>query len=138
VGRDEVIVLDTHAVIWSATEDANLGTTSRSLIANELSSDKVAVSAITFWEIAMLMAKGRLQDDADVTQLRRRFLHAGGTEIPVDGEIAILAGSLATLHGDPADRLIAATAIVHDATLITADRALLAWRHQLKRQNATK
>jgi PIN domain nuclease of toxin-antitoxin system len=133
-----VIVLDTHAVIWSATEDANLGTTSRSLIANELSSDKVAVSAITFWEIAMLMAKGRLQDDADVTQLRRRFLHAGGTEIPVDGEIAILAGSLATLHGDPADRLIAATAIVHDATLITADRALLAWRHQLKRQNATK
>lgn len=133
-----MIVLDTHAVIWSATEDANLGTTSRSLIANELSSDKVAVSAITFWEIAMLMAKGRLQDDADVTQLRRRFLHAGGTEIPVDGEIAILAGSLATLHGDPADRLIAATAIVHDATLITADRALLAWRHQLKRQNATK
>jgi len=133
-----VIVLDTHAVIWSATEDAKLGTTTRSLIANELSSDKVAVSAITFWEIAMLMAKGRLQDDIDVTQLRRRFCHAGGTEIPVDGEIAILAGSLATLQGDPADRLIAATAIVHDATLITADRALLAWRHRLKRQNATK
>jgi PIN domain nuclease of toxin-antitoxin system len=138
MGRDEVIVLDTHAVVWSATEDVNLGTATRSLIVNELNSDKVAVSAITFWEIAMLAAKGRLQDDVDVAQLRRRFLQGGGMEIVVDGEIAILAGSLDTLHGDPADRLIAATAIVHDATLITADRALLAWRHQLKRQNATK
>jgi PIN domain nuclease of toxin-antitoxin system len=138
MGRDEVIVLDTHAVIWSATEDANLGTATRSLITNELNSDQVAVSTITFWEIAMLAAKGRLQDDVEVAQLRRRFLQGGGTEIAVDGEIAILAGSLDTLHGDPADRLIAATAIVHDATLITADRALLAWRHQLKRQNATK
>jgi PIN domain nuclease of toxin-antitoxin system len=138
MGRDEVIVLDTHAVIWSATEDVNLGRTTRSLIANELNFDRVAVSAITFWEIAMLAAKGRLQDDVEVTQLRRRFLQGGGTEIAVDGEIAILAGSLETLHGDPADRLIAATAIVHNATLVTADRALLGWRHQLKRQNATK
>ena len=133
-----MIVLDTHAVIWSATEDANLGRATRSLIANELKSDKVAVSAITFWEIAMLAAKGRLQDDVEVAQLRRRFFQGGGTEIAVDGEIAILAGNLQTLHGDPADRLIAATAIIHDATLITADRALLGWRHQLKRQNATK
>jgi PIN domain nuclease of toxin-antitoxin system len=138
MGRNEVIVLDTHAVIWSATEDANLGPATRSLIANELNADKVAVSAITFWEIAMLAANERLQDDVEVAHLRRRFLQGGGTEIAVDGEIAILAGTLETLHGDPADRLIAATAIVHDATLITADRALLAWRHQLKRQNAMK
>jgi PIN domain nuclease of toxin-antitoxin system len=62
---------------------------------------ELAVSAITFWEIALLVA-----------------------------------GELDTLHGDPADRFIAATAIVHDATLVTADEKLLRWRHPLRRQNA--
>jgi PIN domain nuclease of toxin-antitoxin system len=52
------------------------------------------------------------------------------------GEIAIVAGELDGLHGDPADRFIAATAIVHDATLVTADERLLRWRHPLRRQNA--
>jgi PIN domain nuclease of toxin-antitoxin system len=46
--------------------------------------------------------------------------------------------SAGDLHGDPADRLIVATAIVHGATLMTADRALLRWRHPLPRQDASK
>jgi PIN domain nuclease of toxin-antitoxin system len=59
-------------------------------------------------------------------------------ELPVTGDIAILAAELAGLNGDPADRIIAATAIAHDATLITADSNLLKWRHRLKRQDAEK
>jgi PIN domain nuclease of toxin-antitoxin system len=50
----------------------------------------------------------------------------------------MLAGSLEGLHGDPADRFIVATAIVHDATLMTADAILLKWRNGLRRQDADK
>ena len=56
--------------------------------------------------------------------------------VGVGGTGAILAAELESLTGDPADRIIAATAIAHDATLMTADDNLLRWRHQLKRQNA--
>jgi PIN domain nuclease of toxin-antitoxin system len=52
------------------------------------------------------------------------------------GDIALRAVELENLHSDPADRFIAATAIVHDATLMTADESLLAWRSKVRRQNA--
>jgi PIN domain nuclease of toxin-antitoxin system len=65
-----------------------------------------------------------------------RLLGSGLRELPVTGDIAILAAELSGLNGDPADRIIAATAIVHDATLITSDANLLRWRHSLKRQDA--
>jgi PIN domain nuclease of toxin-antitoxin system len=69
-------------------------------------------------------------------QVRRLILNEGAAELPLTGEIAMLAGELEGLHGDPADRFIAATAIVHDATLVTADDRLLRWRHTVRRQNA--
>lgn len=52
------------------------------------------------------------------------------------GDTAILAGELEGLHADPADRFIAATAILDGAVLVTADERLLRWRHPLRRQNA--
>jgi PIN domain nuclease of toxin-antitoxin system len=64
------------------------------------------------------------------------MLSEGATELPLTGEIAILAGELEGLHGDPADRFIIATAIAHDATLVTADNRLLQWRHGMRRHNA--
>ena len=60
----------------------------------------------------------------------------GAIELPLTGEIAILAEELEGLHGDPADRFIVATAFAHDATLVTADARLLQWRHGLRRHNA--
>jgi len=57
-------------------------------------------------------------------------------EIALTGDIGILASELEGLHSDPADRIISATAIVHDATLVTADERLLRWRHKLRRLNA--
>ncbi len=64
------------------------------------------------------------------------MLSEGASELPLTGEIAILAGELEGLHGDPADRFIVATAITHDAMLVTADDRLLQWRHGLRRNNA--
>ena len=99
--------------------------------------DQLAVSVISFWEITLLIAKRRVRSHQFCQRnLAICILRAGIGELPLTGEIAILAGELDSLHGDPADRFIAATAIRHDATLVTADEKLLRWRHSLRRQNA--
>jgi PIN domain nuclease of toxin-antitoxin system len=138
VGRDEVIVLDTHVAIWITANEAMLGERSRLLVEKARIEDRIVVSAISFWEMAMLIAKGRLRAITSAMEQRGKILASSIEEIPLTGEIAILAGGLENLHGDPADRLIAATAIAHDATLMTADKALLRWRHKLPRQDASK
>ena len=84
----------------------------------------------------MLAAKGRLRTLKSATEQRRKVLDSGIHELPLTGEICIVAGELENLHADPADRLIAASAIAVDATLVTADERLLRWRHSLRRQNA--
>jgi PIN domain nuclease of toxin-antitoxin system len=84
----------------------------------------------------MLIARGRLRALQSAGEQRAKLLTAGIRELPVTGDIAILAAELEGLHGDPADRIIAATAIAHDAMLMTADDKLLRWRHRLKRQHA--
>jgi PIN domain nuclease of toxin-antitoxin system len=137
VGRDEVILLDTHVVIWLTSGGPAIGKQSRALYEQALKNDELAVSAISFWEMAMLIAKGRLGAARTPAQHRSQILDAGARELPLTGGIAILAAGL-DLHGDPADRFIVATAIAHDATLMTADRALLRWRNKLPRQNAAK
>jgi PIN domain nuclease of toxin-antitoxin system len=92
---------------------------------------------VSFWELAMLIAKGRINSITSPTRHRARILSSDIQEIPLTGDTGILAADL-DLHGDPADRFIAATAIIQGATLLTADRAFLRWRHPLPRQDASK
>jgi PIN domain nuclease of toxin-antitoxin system len=132
-----VILLDTHAAIW-LTIDEGLGKQSQRLINNALADDSLAISAISFWELAMLVEKRRLRSVKSPGERRIEMLSQGIRELPLTGDIAILAGELESLHGDPADRIIAATAIAHDATLMTADANLLRWKHRLKRQDAER
>jgi len=106
------------------------------MIENAVRDGELAISAISFWEIALLIAKGRMRRPHSVRELRQLLLGLGMTELPVTGEIAISAGELENLHGDPADRFIAATALAYDAMLMTADERLLRWRNSLRRQNA--
>ena len=130
-----MIVLDTHAAIWLAT-DRGLGRQSQRIVDKALSEDRLVVSTFSFWELAMLIAKGRLRTLKSASEERAKLIAGGIRELPVTGEIAILAAELENLNGDPADRIIAATAIAHDGTLMTADSNLLRWRHRLKRQDA--
>jgi len=131
-----VILLDTHVALWLTADSSLLGRRSRRIAELAVAGDELAISAVSFWEIALLMAKGRLRSPETAKEMRRRILEEGATELPLTGEIAILAAELEGLHADPADRFIAATAIIHDATLVTADERLLHWRHRLRRQNA--
>ena len=77
----------------------------------------------------MLVGKGRLAMKADIGIWRSELLQAGIDEIPLDGGIAIRAGQMEAFHGDPADRMIVATAIETSAELITADEKILSWDH---------
>jgi PIN domain nuclease of toxin-antitoxin system len=131
-----VILLDTHALVWMDADDAALGPTARVVVQQAWDAERLAVSAISFWECAMLHARGRLQLARSPVAWRTELLAAGLVEIPIDGEIAVLAAGIESLHKDPADRFIAATAIVRGAALVTADTKLLEWKHRLERHDA--
>ena len=133
-----MILLDTHAVIWFTAEDEALGKQSLRLARQALAEDRLYVSAISFWEIGLLIAKGRLQAIDEPGEQRLRILSSGIREAPLTGDIALQAVGLKNLQGDPADRFIVATTIAHDAVLMTADKRLLTWRHTVKRQDASK
>lgn len=123
-----MILLDTHVLVRYALGTGTLGPRSRSAIHRALARDELFVSAISFWEIAMLIAKQRLALDVTSAAFREQTLRQGIREHPIDGEIAIFAGELPDSHGDPADRLLVATVMVHGSALITADETLLGWR----------
>ena len=133
----EVIVLDTHALLWMDRNDPMLGPQTRELIENNWRSDVVAVSAISFWETALLADRGRVVVPVPAEAWRLDLLQAGLREIPVDGRIALLATRLERLHRDPADRFIVATSLQLGATLVTADSEILGWAGNLPRQAAT-
>ena len=67
---------------------------------------------------------------------RNELLTAGIIELVLDGDIALRAIELNGLAEDPADRFIVATALTHQAVLLTADEKLLDWRHSLERHDA--
>lgn len=116
--------------------DGRLGSIARREIERAWQSDELAVSAISFWEVAMLVDKGRIRLSDDVHTWRREHLEQGVVEIPVDGDIGIRAAGLADFHADPADRLIVATALAGHR-LVTSDRRILGWSGSLNRLDAT-
>ena len=105
---------------------SQVGRAARQLVEGEWRAGNAGVSAISFWEVAMLREKGRIDLPAESAAWRRTLLDHGLVEIPVDGAIAARAGNLRDLHGDPADRLILATAL-EGHRLLTADARLLDW-----------
>ena len=92
---------DTHTLVWLWTGDSHLGQSARQTIDGALRNGELAVSAMTFWEVAMLRAKGRLDFPEDVTAWRRELLGQGLIEIPVDGDIGIRANALPTFTPTP-------------------------------------
>jgi len=133
-----VILLDTHALIWAAADDRQLGRRSRRLIDKHWAEGGVLVSALSFWEVALLHERGRIGLPLPVAQWRAQRLGAGLGELAVDGAIAVRAAGLGGLPGDPIDRLIVATALERGAVLLTADEGILGWEHALVRHDARR
>jgi PIN domain nuclease of toxin-antitoxin system len=121
-----VIVLDTHVLVWLALDDSKLGRRTAALIDRALHEDAVGVCSFSFWEVGMLVAKRRLRVAPNT--LRSRALSSGMIELALDGVVAIESTRLRGFHGDPADRIIVATALANQAALATADERILRWR----------
>lgn len=130
-----MVLLDTSPLLWLWCGDARLGRQARETIDIALHNERLVVSAISFWEVAMLRDKGRLDFPEDVDQWRRELLGNGLVEIPVTGKIATRAGALTGIRGSPADTVIVATAL-EGHLLVTSDRKILAWAGKLDRLNA--
>jgi len=116
-----LIVLDTHAVVWWTLEPARLGRAAAREIAQ---AERIGVPAIDFWEVAVLVRKGRLELDVSVADWADRVLAIPKVErLALDDRVALRADAL-SMHGDPADLFIVATALDHRARLITKDAAV--------------
>lgn len=133
-----MILLDTHVLVRYLMGDKKLGRRAVAAIDKALPDDEVFVSAISFWEVTMLVERRRLQIDTTVAAFRRLALRHGIHEEPLDGEIGISAAELPDSHADPADRMLVATAILRGLTLISADDTLLNWKLRgFRAQDAT-
>ncbi|MCY4576493.1 MAG: type II toxin-antitoxin system VapC family toxin [Chloroflexi bacterium] len=131
-----MLLLDTHVLLWLRFGDDQLGTETRKALNAAWVSGEVAVSALTFWEVALLRSKNRLDYIDNASQWRRQLIEEGLTEIPLDGEIGILANMLPNFHADPADRIIVATALEGRHYLVTSDERILRWESKLPRVDA--
>lgn len=131
-----MMLLDTHVLVWLDEGSQRLGNQSLSSIDAALKDGELGVSVISFWEVAMLVNKGRLKIQMDLQLWRRSLLESGLQEIPLTGEVAIYSALVDDFHGDPADRMIVATAQHLNAELVTADEKILSWKHELLRMDA--
>jgi len=132
------VLLDTHVLVWLCEGSDRLGKKALNLINQALASEQLAVATISFWEIAMLVEKGRLEMSTDLADFRHKLLADGLNEVTLSGSTAIKAAALAGFHGDPADRIITATALDEGAKLVTADKNILSWPGLKEKINATK
>ena len=126
-----MIVLDTHALVFWVSDPNKLSSKARSTINQALKKKTVYVSAISVWEIAMLVTKERLMLTMDVESWLEKVENLPGIQfVPVDTAIARKSVMLPdTLHSDPADRIIIATSRQLGATLITSDQKIRSYKH---------
>jgi len=123
-----MILLDTHAAFWLNSAPEKLSPAATRAIRRAAASTGLGLSSISLWELALLIEKRRLRLKGTTTRV---FLDAivhtpALSVIEIDAEIATLAARFPPdFPGDPADRIIAATARARDVSLVTRDRALL-------------
>jgi len=121
-GFQEVILLDTHVVLWLASDPAKLSRTASDAIREASREGGTAISAITLWELAWLMTNGRLDISGTVESFVEEIAARMAVR-PITAKVAVLANQFPPSYpGDPCDRLIGATALAEGMRLVTKDR----------------
>ncbi len=123
-----MILLDTCVIVWDALAPGQLSSKAQDAISKADEQNALIISDISLWEVAMLIEKGRLKTSESANRLLSLFLASRSVAVKaISPEIAELSVSFGPeLNKDLADRIIAATAIVNNARLVTADQNLVA------------
>jgi PIN domain nuclease of toxin-antitoxin system len=126
VEGDEMIVTDTHVIIWDALTPERLSTKAKKAIDIANNHDGIIFCEISLWEIAMLMRKGRLCVDVNYQEFIKLVSNSNNYVFKgISPEVAELSTHLLSdTNKDPVDRIISATAIVERAKLVTCDKIL--------------
>jgi PIN domain nuclease of toxin-antitoxin system len=120
-----VILVDTHIVVWLAFDEHQISAKAKTAINDaRKNADGLAISDISLLELATLASKGRIRLDISLEsflqEVESRFV-----VLPITGRACARAMGLPPIYPkDPADRIIAATALVEGLSLLTADRAI--------------
>jgi PIN domain nuclease of toxin-antitoxin system len=116
------LLLDSHALVWAATDDPRLSEPSREALTSR--ANEILVSAASAWEIATKVRLGRFPEAAAlVAEFEVTVRSLGATELAVTAEHGLAAGGFNADHRDPFDRMLAAQAVIERAVLVTTDRA---------------
>jgi len=121
-----VILLDTHVLLWLASEPAKVSKRAGDAIRRASQGTGIAISAITLWELAWLAAHDRLEITGTVEAFIEKISSRTAVQ-PITAKIAVLANQLpADYSGDACDRLIGATALAEGIALVTKDTRIRA------------
>ena len=124
------LLLDTHVWVWLMNGDnRQLGPNVIAVMEESASGGGMHISAISVWEVAMLESKGRIRIFKDCLDWVRQALDAPGVQLlPLSPEVAVASCRLpGVFHGDPADRMLVASARLHDLRLVTYDQRIIAY-----------
>jgi PIN domain nuclease of toxin-antitoxin system len=126
------LLLDTHIWIWYLIGHKEINLSLRREIGNAIKNNTLYVSAISLWEVSMLESRGRIILEMPCLEwIKNAIDYTHAQIVPLSPEIAVESCHLpSSFHGDPADRLIVATARVEALTMVTKDQRILEYSKQ--------
>jgi PIN domain nuclease of toxin-antitoxin system len=113
------LLLDTHLLLWAASQPERLSKKARALISD--AEHSLFFSAASLWEVIIKTQLGREDFNVDARVLRRGLLANGYAEVAIGSEHVVAVNDLPIFHKDPFDRILIAQAVVEDLTLLTVD-----------------
>ena len=119
-------LMDTCAIVWDALEPTKLTPEALEAINKADQHNALIISDISIWEISMLIKKRKIEVATSAANFLNLFIQSRNISVQsISPEIAELSVNFgAKINNDPADRIIAATSIIHNARLVTADQNL--------------
>jgi PIN domain nuclease of toxin-antitoxin system len=116
------ILIDTHALVWWMLSSSRLSKRAAEVLAS--SSNRIVVSAVVAWELAIKVNAGKIQPPTLISGLEGAMTQQSFAELPIRLEHAVRAGLLPLHHRDPFDRLLVAQAQALNLPILSADRGL--------------
>ncbi len=116
------LLLDTHLLLWAASEPERFSSKARTLILDP--GNQLMFSAASLWEVSIKNSLERADFKVDARRLWRMLLVNGYRELPVSSEHTVAVNELPPLHKDPFDRILIAQARVEGLLLLTVDKAV--------------